>query len=265
MEAQFTCPRCRLLLGVPASAVGKRALCPSCSSVYRVITETVPAAVAPRPAPAPAPRVAPRESPRPRPARPRTPVESWVEPKAPPKSRATLWIMVASVVGILAIAGYFFLDERDLLPWKWQELVSKEGGFRVSMPGEATRQEILPGAGKVKMASYEVQTKAHYKIEFLQAGKGLGQFGVKDMEQLILATLPAGYKIRTSRDVFLGQVFPRQNSGRELVIDGPETVLVMRIFYANNRMYVLRIEGIDLAQDSYNVKKFMNSFHLLRQ
>jgi hypothetical protein len=124
MEAQFTCHRCRSLLGIPARDLGKRVQCPACHARFTVIGEASPVAEAA--APRQGGRAAPSTASKPirRPV-PRTPPPL---PSAPPRTstqpsliiagrRPTAWALLFGLVGTVVSILLALAAQDDVVFW----------------------------------------------------------------------------------------------------------------------------------------------------
>jgi hypothetical protein len=166
----------------------------------------------------------------------------------------------------------------DFVPEQWKEFVSKEGGFKVKMPGVPSEvsQPIETKAGSAVGHLHNLITKtAEYVVGYIVFAQ--------DLETL----QPSKVTLDGIRDHTLakenGKLLSEQDTsaaghpGRALVIEVSDGIFHDRYFLVGNRLYTVTVftptakgrseadtEGIRRAQESL-ANRFLNSFNLVIQ
>lgn len=303
MAIEFVCPSCGGTLQMGDEAAGRVIRCGGCMTALRV---PAPDPVSPPPpppappaahaapispfetdAPAPTRRPAPRD---PAPAAPppdddrALPTAHRVdsrddadrprrrrEPPPPPASgrRVLVWLLAIAGIGgvaLLACCGGMFL----FLPGaNWQKHESKEGGFKVDLPGE-----LQPGIEKQANIRLEPGGNAH--AEGAPLARKLQQYMViyrdidgtkkredadgSDEKQLDTATsklLGTGAKLKGEPKELTVGGFP----ARDFEFQSPKGWYVVRIIVADTRQYILLVHGA-LRPNAGDVRRFVDSFEI---
>ena len=161
---------------------------------------------------------------------------------------------------------------------QWKEYISKEGAFRVLMPGVPTELsqpiEDKPGSAVAYVVSLTTKT-AEYSVTFTSFGRDLETMqpskvtldGLRDR-----MLLKESGKLVSEEDVLLDG-----HPGRSVVIEVVDGIFRDRWFLVKDRLYGISIftptanaataanlEGIRKAQDSIG-KQFLESFKLVTQ
>ncbi len=289
MAIEFACPACGATLQVGDDSAGRAIRCGGCMNTLRV-----PDAARPDPTdptdpynpepPAGAAPVEPRRRRDPddpfddRPRRRRGPDDPYDDrprrrrPPPPPGYGVFFWLVVIGgvmLVGAVACCGGFFL----MLPGaKWQKHESKDGGFRVELPGKAQ-----PDAGKAAGVHLEKGTRSEGAVLYRQVKQFFVFYrdvpGTKDRakkrppetdEQLIKKELDA---VRTATHA-QGPAGPGTPvtvggfDGRELEYFANGGWFTARVVVADTRVYVLLGGGGTAQPGDPDVRKFIDSFEI---
>ena len=146
----------------------------------------------------------------------------------------------------------------------WQEFISKEGAFRVEVPG-TLRREVEPGQTKDDPTLYRftlVTNTAVYLIQYFEVPQ-LDQIPEMRRQQLFEESVKrfvnaVGGRLLSQQTVQLDGV-----TGREVVIGADGKFSRSRIYMARSRIYVVTIGALSEADLASTGERFLNSFKLL--
>lgn len=285
MAIEFVCPACGGTLQVGDESAGRVIRCGGCLTALRVPeadtrpappnpydvdrpVQSLPARSTPVEPPAPAVPVEPRRR-----RDPDDPYDDRPRRRRPPAAPAGygvfFWLVIIGavmLVGVVGCCGAIFLALPDA---KWQKHESKQGGFRVEVPGK-----VQPNAGKAAGIQLE-GTKSEGAVLLKRAE----QFFVfyRDVpsttdrakkvpaetdEQLIKKELEAvriateGRNLPPSQPVTVGGF-----DGREVEYMGKSGWYTVRVIVADTRVYVLLVCGMAEPGDR-DVRRFIESFEI---
>ena len=149
------------------------------------------------------------------------------------------------------------------LPDGWQTVASKEGNFKIAMPGKTTekKQQVKTGAGQLNVVLLiaDGRKDSNFVVSFTDYPESDLKKGSlkKRLDQARDGALSsAGGKIREERDIKL-----KTHPGRHLVIekDG-EIIARMQLFAVKSRLYQVMVLGDVPAKE---VEVFLSSFELI--
>lgn len=193
------------------------------------------------------------------------------------KSRPTFVLVLLLVISAVGIAQEPPpVPAADFDPGQWKEFVSKEGGFKIKMPGvpsEATQPVQMKSATFVAHFHSLVTKTAEYAVVYTDFGPGLETFQPSKVTLDALrdkALAKESGKLLSEQDISVAG-----HPGRTVVIEVSDGVFRDRYFLVANRLYTLTVftptvkggsdgetAGIRKAQESV-ANTFLDSFSLL--
>jgi hypothetical protein len=149
------------------------------------------------------------------------------------------------------------------LPEGWQTVTSKDGKFKVAMPGKVTekKQQVKTGSGdlKVTLLIADGRKDSNFVVSFTdypEADVKKGSVKKRLDQARDGAVSSAGGKVREEREIKL-----KKHPGRHVVIEKEDDVIArMRLFYVGQRLYQVMVLGDAPAKD---VEAFLSSFELI--
>ncbi|HEY7423442.1 MAG TPA: hypothetical protein VH682_04300, partial [Gemmataceae bacterium] len=165
------------------------------------------------------------------------------------------------LLGALAVSFWMWLYRID--PAAWHDFAPQGGRFHVSLPGTplqrpATGQGLPPGyqVYELELHRQDVSFAISYGDVPLQEWRQLRiQVRFDKSRDGMIANLPG------SRVVAEKRIALNHNPGREYHLKvASKGVVVARVYFVRNRLYVLVIGGSRITPDSEDVRKFLDSF-----
>jgi hypothetical protein len=143
---------------------------------------------------------------------------------------------------------------------QWQEYTSRDGGFKVLMPGAPRQQSHDQETPQGKITFNAAVVELHQGA-FVAAWADLPPKIPMNLEDAVKKIAERyGGKVKESKSVeFQG------SPGREFVIDStkkPPGQAVGRIYQVENRLYELIVVGSQV-EGKYETERFLEKFHLL--
>jgi hypothetical protein len=189
------------------------------------------------------------------------------------------WTPVTRIKGVLTLVGlaYFaglslYFLKKETAEWaqqklgandKWRDFRPKGGGYEVKLPGPATEvQPALPAwpVPALKLTCHKASLKGFNRTVLYTVGAGKDHDPeAADREwfaavEQSLRGANAGREV-TELDGPAGERLPC----REWEVAGAETLLV-RVYRADGRVYLLAAQGPDLEPDDADAERFFGSF-----
>ena len=261
MSLRATCSSCTQKFNAPDNLAGKTIKCPKCGGRVTIpggmlgpakpnsgIKPTRPSAI-------------PRNSKLPQPG----------TTAAAKKSGSKVLLFVLLGVGMLGCcgltsggAGVYFLWYRATGAADWREFASKEGGFKVMMPGTPNQgQKPDSKLAEDGAAVHEFVAKGlldtTYKVQFfdLKEAPANSHLYCTQLKDKLLETNPDA-KEATSQESSL-----QEHKGIEFSADLPNAKSVSgRAYVVDNRVYILTAEAPQALAVSGELRKFFDSFAL---
>jgi hypothetical protein len=194
------------------------------------------------------------------------------------------WTGITRIKGVLMLvclaymsaAGLYFL-KKDMLDRVrgffepkaiWTPVYSKDGKFRVRMPGavEDTNAQPIP---KVQMkdgkkATYVTDSADEYRYQVMAGTleKPFAEPPDPAWYAEIGHHLEKSGRLTEHSDVKLVRGVPA--TGRQWVLQDGEIVRVVRVYVAEGRVYYLSVEGRKLSLDETEVDYFFQSFEIVK-
>lgn len=264
MAIEFTCPACGGTLRVRDTVVGQVVRCGGCLTLLRV-PDVEP--VSPSP-PAAAPDV---EPPRPAPIHTSPPADSYF-PNPTDESRpirgTRFWFMVTVATVILGACGFCGLAAVFLPGPDWQSFESKEGGFRVELPGPPRndmRQRFQAPDAKIVEGTRLWTRGENYVIscrDLREMQPGLWKKSDDEILDEQLKRLTAGgnvLRVTRTEAIEVGGF-----AAREFEYDTRNSgTYTGRVIVAGPRLYVLLAGGRFTQPHDENVRRFLDSFEII--
>ncbi|MDD5291787.1 MAG: hypothetical protein PHY46_01200 [Candidatus Omnitrophica bacterium] len=151
----------------------------------------------------------------------------------------------------------------------WKQYASVEGGFSVQLPGEPEGQKIIldTQVGRTYLNMYTLNRKDDnfiYAVGYVDYPDEL--FNLKSVDQILndgrdgAARNVQGVLTKESNISIEG--YP----GREFTIEvgNGEAVVKGKLFLVGQRVYQLMVTTDKKWSDSYNIKRFLDSFQLIK-
>jgi len=150
----------------------------------------------------------------------------------------------------------------------WKQYTSVEGGFSIQLPGEPQGQKIIldTQVGRTYLNMYTLNRKDDnfiYSVGYVDYPDEL--FSLKSAEQILddgrdgAARNVQGVLTKESNISIKGY------SGREFTIEvgNGEAIVKAKLFLVGQRVYQLMVTTDKKWSDSYNIKRFLDSFQLI--
>jgi len=147
----------------------------------------------------------------------------------------------------------------------WKEVVAKEQGFAISMPGDPDhqKQNVRSPAGPVSAHTYTFsRVGTVYSITAVEYPEGLIQPDAAD--QTLRYTRDGMVKQMEARILADKEIFLGGNPGREFQCQQKNGLYTrIRIYLVKNRMYEVICATAPENRQGGDVPRFLNSFRLL--
>jgi hypothetical protein len=260
MSLRANCSSCNQKFNAPDNLAGKTIKCPKCGGRVTIPDGMMPAPAKPNSGIKPTrPSAIPRNSKLPQPAAP-----------PPKKSGSKVLLFVLLGVGLLGCCGLtsglggayvFFFRDRGQGSAEWREFASKEGGFKVLMPGTPDQAKkpdpkLAEDGGTVHEFVAKGVADTTYKVQFYDL-KEVPLNNHLYLKDKLLAQNP------DSKDPRSEQISLKEHAGIEMTADLPnEKSVTRRAYVVENRVYILSAEAPQAIAGTSEVKQFFESFAL---
>lgn len=163
-----------------------------------------------------------------------------------------------------SLAGLFEGGGND-----WREFESKDGLFRVQMPGrpKEDKQTSFTPAGGITAHMFSAKKDPAYLVAYADGPAALMQVNPEKLLDFAVQGGIAGMKgvggAEGSRILKEKVIFLKGYSGRELHIEVPgKGQAICRCYLVKNRLYVQFVGGKHITPESEDALKFLDSFEL---
>lgn len=156
----------------------------------------------------------------------------------------------------------------DILGWKKYE--SKEGSFSVRLPAEPKAQKIVldTEVGRTYLNMYVLNRKDDnfiYSVGYIDYPVTLLQ--LKNADKILDDGVDGA--VRNIQGILISdsKISIKNYPGREVAMEaaGGKVVVKARFFLVGQRMYQLMVTTDKKGADSYHIRKFLNSFELIKK
>jgi len=151
----------------------------------------------------------------------------------------------------------------------WKQYVSPEGGFSVKMPAEPKAQKIIldTEVGRTYLNIYILNRKDDefvYSIGYVDYPASL--FQLKKADKILDDGRDGAVRNIKGKLISESKIAIDKNPGREVTIESTigDAVLKAKFFLVGQRMYQLMVTTSKKMSNSYQIKKFLDSFELIK-
>ncbi len=277
MHALVVCSNCRRQLRLPESLLNSWVKCPECGFTFvseSAATDPTVEAEAQRQLPVAKLDLLPPPAQVAQADRGRDALMSRYSPIADRRSAEItvplpLALGIAALVAVVAFGGYLVYARMNT-PVEWAEFESKEGLFRVQMPGRPSeqKQSVPTPAGKLTVVFHSAGNDPAFMVAYCDGPAAIMRANPDMLMDLFVKGAVAGLEkegVRDSRVRSQKSIHWKGFPGREFDIEIPRKgVAVVRCYIVKARLYMLYTGGSKVDADAPDMRKFFDSFALTR-